>query len=99
MTIGPEPINMMRCRSARRGTDQIFDDGVESELRRPSSRASQLGRVADEDWHLGRADQRSVGVQYRIDTDQSKHTLGERADVDANAAGHVVHGADGAALD
>src|SRR5688572_31127750 len=55
----------------RRGTDQIFDDRVESELRRPSSRASQLGRIADEDWHLGRANQRSVGVQYRIEDRKS----------------------------
>ena len=68
----------MRCRSARRGMDQVVDDRVERESGRPAGRAPQLGRVADEHRNLGRAHQRGVGAQYRIDADASKHALRQR---------------------
>src|ERR687895_2974591 len=90
MTIGPEPMSIMRCRSARRGTDEIFDDRVEGELGRPSGRAPQLGRVTNQHRHVGGAYQRGILAQYRIDPDESKHALRERADVNSVPAGHVV---------
>src|SRR5918996_4318744 len=90
MMIGPEPMSMMRWRSARRGTNQLFDDRVEVEAGRPSGRAAQLGRVAYEHRHIGGAHKRRIRLQYRIGADESKHTSADGADLHSGSARNVV---------
>src|SRR5918992_2307662 len=90
MTIGPEPMSIMRWRSARRGTNQLFDDRVEVEAGRPSGRAAQPGRVAYEHRHIGGTHKRRIRLQYRIGTNQSKHASADGGDLHARSARNVV---------
>src|SRR5690348_4845285 len=90
MTMGPEPIRRIFCMSVRRGTDELFEDGVERMARSPAGYRTQLRGAADERRDIGRANERGIRLQFRVYASEGKDATREGGHVDAGAAGDVV---------
>src|SRR3954468_21457468 len=90
MMIGPEPITRMRCRSARRGMNEIVDDVGASVSRPPASNALELRRRADERGYVNAAHERRIGGNLGGDADSQQDFSCQFPSAHAIAATDVV---------
>src|SRR5688500_8280938 len=90
MTIGPEPMTRMRCRSARRGMDQVLDDVVNGSLRSPACRPAELAVVPDENRDVDRAQKCGVAANVGRNASSLQDAIGQVANSQSMAAANVV---------
>src|ERR1043166_5519915 len=98
MTMGPDPMRRMVLRSVRLGIYQVAKGLIEGTGGLPPGLGDDLGRVADEMRHVGRAEERRGGFGKDADPGGRGEALEELADRDPLPPRHVVHLAGAPAL-
>ena len=64
--------------SVRRGTNELFEDGVERMARSPAGRRAELRRATDERRDIRRANERRIRLQFRVCSGEGKDAARER---------------------